>query len=138
MKQKHLKLFIGSIILSAAFLLLQILCPQKIEATIGEGLELVEGKPLNIKAESLVYFSDKNLFVAEGSVEVTYQKSRLTADRVEFNEVTGKALAIGNVFYEEEGETLCADQAELNFDSELGIVYIGELTLEDDHYITGE
>jgi LPS-assembly protein len=85
-----------------------------------------------------MYLVDENLYVAEGSVEITYRQNLLTADRVEFNKITGDAIAIGNVVYEEEGETLIADRAELNFDSELGIIYVGELALEDDHYITGQ
>lgn len=135
---KFLRTFTGCVLLWIILLLSQFLFSQKLAAAIGEGLEIVEGQPLNIKAESLVYLADKNLFVAEGSVEVTYRNSRLTADRVQFNEVTGEAFAIGNVVYEEGGETLIADQAELNFDSELGVIYIGELTLANDHYITGQ
>jgi len=135
---KHLRTFIGFVILGVVFLLPEFFLPQTIEATIGEGLEIVAGQPLNIKAEYLEYFADDNLVVAEGSVEITYRKSCLRADWVTFNELTGEATAIGNVIYEEEGETLIADQAELNFDSELGIVHIGEIALENDHYITGQ
>lgn len=135
---KHVRTFIGFVGLSVVFLLLECSLPQKIEASIGEGVDVVEGQPLNIRAESLEYLADRNLFVAEGFVEITYRNSYLTADRVEFNEITGDAIATGNVVYEEEGETVIADKAELNFDSELGIIYVGELTLKEDHYITGQ
>ncbi len=134
---KRLKILRGFGIFSV-ILLLGFFLPCKIEAIIGEGLKLVKGEPLNIKAESLAYLTDADLFVAEGSVEVTYRKSRLTAERVEFNQVTGDAIAIGDVVYEEEGETLVADRVELNFDSELGVVYVGEIALENDHYIAGQ
>ena len=110
---------------------------QPIEAKIGESLEFAEDEPLNISAESLIYLADDHLFVAEGFVEITYRTARLTADYVEFNEITGNALAIGNVVYEEDGETITADQADFNLDSELGIVNMGDLSLADDNYITG-
>ncbi len=108
-----------------------------VEAKIGEEVKLVENEPLNITAETLTYYREENLFVAEGSVEITYRSAILTADRVEFNELTGDALAIGNVVYEEADESIVADQAEINFDNERGIIHRGELSLEDDHYITG-
>ena len=100
---KYLRTFIGFGILAVVFLLLQCFFSQKIEA-IGEGLEVVEGQPLTIRAKVLKY--EKNLVIAEGSVEITYRKNRLTADRVEFNEVTGEAIAIGNVSYREGAEIL--------------------------------
>ncbi|MBD3309190.1 LPS assembly protein LptD [candidate division KSB3 bacterium] len=108
------------------------------EAKIGEGLTPKEDEPLHIVAETLEYLADENLFVAEGAVEITYGATRLTADRVEFNEVTGDAVAIGNVYYEEGGETITADQGEFNFDDELGVITMGSIALEDDQYITGE
>jgi LPS-assembly protein len=138
MHVKRLRIITGFVALGCILLLSKVFSPQQIEATIGEGLEMTEGQPLNIRAESLTYFSEHNLFVAEGSVEITYRTARLTADRVEFNEVTGDAVAIGNVVYEEEGETLVADQMELNIDSRLGIVHRGELSLAEDQYITGQ
>ncbi len=107
-------------------------------AAIGEGLELAEEEPLKITAESLTYYEQENLFVAEGFVEITYRTTRLTADRIEFNEETGDALAIGNVLYEETGEIITAEQGEFNFDTDRGIVLQGFLSLEEDHYITGK
>lgn len=120
------------------FLGLGLLFPPKSEAALGEGLKIAEGQPVNIKAETLEYLAEQNLLVAEGEVEITYQTTRLTADRVEFNQITGNAVAIGNVFYEEAGETVVADQAEFNFDTDRGIMQMGELSLQDDHYITGQ
>lgn len=135
---KGLQRIFGSIIVSSLLVFLAFLLPWNVEAKIGEGLELKESEPLNITAESLIYFAEEHLFVAEGSVEITYRTARITADWVEFNELTGDAVAIGNVVYEEAGETLVADQAELNLDNALGIINMGELSLEDDQYITGQ
>jgi len=138
MHLRRLDKLTGCAVLWCVLFSLEIFLAQPIEAKLGKELEIVEEQPLNIRAESLMYLADDNLYVAEGSVEITYRKSVLTADRVEFNEVTGDAVAIGNVVYEEESETIIADQLELNFDTELGIIHRGEVALADDHYITGE
>lgn len=105
---------------------------------LGESLQMKENEALTIRAKDLSYFSAQQLFVAEGDVEITYRKAKLTADYVEFNEKTGDALAIGNVVYEEGVETLTADRAEFNLDTELGTITIGKLSLADDQYFTGK
>lgn len=127
---KHLMLWSG------CFLLFCILSPS-VQAKIGESLQLTEGDALTISAESLSYFITENLYIAEGSVEITYRTARLLADRIEFHELTGDALALGNVVYQEGTETFTADHAEFNFDQDRGMIYSGDLALENDHYITG-
>ncbi len=104
---------------------------------MGDSLDMKKNQPMRVRAESLYFLSDENLFVAEGSVEITYGTIRLAADRVEFYQDTRDAVAIGNVVYEEEGETLMAERAEINFETELGTAYRADLTLEDDQYISG-
>lgn len=112
-------------------------CLRSIEAAMGESLSIVENEFLYIKAESLQYISQHQLFVAEGNVDITYRQSHLTADRVELYELTGDAIAIGHVYYEEAGETVRAERVELNFDTEAGKILQGSLSLEGDHYLTG-
>ena len=101
---------------------------------IGESLQMKEDEALTIRAKDLSYFSAQQLFVAEGDVEITYRNAKLMADYVEFNEKSGDALAIGNVVYEEGVETLTADRAEFNLDTELGTITVGKLSLADDQY----
>ena len=108
-----------------------------VDAALGEGLGIAEDEPLYIKAESLTFLAKHNMFVAEGTVEITYREIHLTADRIEFNQLTGDTIAIGNVRYEEGGESIVAERTELNLDSELGTILTGKLSLEGDHYITG-
>jgi len=122
-------------------LTLVVLCglvPQDGQAKIGDTLTLEEESPVQISAEKLSYIADKHLFIAEGGVEITYRKANIYADYIEFNEETGDALAIGNVLYEEEGEKAIADQLEFNFDTQKGIVKMGQMALADDQYITGK
>ncbi len=111
--------------------------PHHIGAELGEGLGIAEDESLYIKAEALRFLAEHNMFVAEGTVEITYRGILLTADRVEFNQLTGDTVAIGNVRYEEGGESIVAERTELNLDSELGTILTGKLSLEGDHYITG-
>ncbi len=111
---------------------------QECSAEIGESLQMKENEALTIRAKDLTYFSAQQLFVAEGEVEITYRTARLTADYIEFHENTGDALAIGNVVYEEGVETLTADRAEFNLDTELGTLSTGKLSLANDQYFTGK
>ncbi len=113
-------------------------CLPVVEAKIGESLHVVEQEALTITAETLSYFADEHLFIAEGNVSIRYRKAKLTADYVEFHENDGNALAIGNVLYEEGIETVSADQAEFNLNSEQGTITMGTLALDDDQYITGQ
>lgn len=131
-RQCMLALFLGA--LTAFTLGLPLNC----HADIGESLQLKENEALTIRAKDLSYFSAQQLFVAEGDVEITYRNARLTADYIEFQEKTGEALAIGNVVYEEGVETLTADRAEFNLDTELGTITVGKLSLADDQYFTGK
>ena len=108
------------------------------DAEIGESLQFVENEALTITAETLSYIADEHLFIAEGNVTIRYREATLTADYVEFNEISGDALAIGDVLYEEGIETVSADQAEFNLNSEQGIITMGELALDDDQYISGQ
>jgi LPS-assembly protein len=111
--------------------------PAPAEAVIGDNLKAVPGAPLTIKAETFRYDDEHNLLIAERNVIVTYQASRLTADRVEFNRLTGEAVASGHVRYEENGEIIIAERAELQLDQALGKLFVAELALQDDHYLTG-
>ena len=135
---ERLRIFFEIVFLGLFFLVLGGPFARISDAEIGKSLELVESEPLTITAESLTYLADERLFVAEGHVEILYRQARLVADYVEFNEDTGDALAVGNVLYEEGIETISAERAEFNFDSELGVVTKGDLSLEDDQYITGK
>lgn len=135
---KPLQCFIRCVTLWSAILLAGIVfLPQQAAAKLGEGLQIVEGEALHLKAESVMHLGESRLFIAEGNVEIIYRTTRLTADRVEIHEVTGEAVAIGNVEYREDGDTVVADRLELNIDTEKGSIYSGEVALEEEHYITG-
>lgn len=134
---KFLHYVISLLVWSGCFFLLCV-CSMPSHAQIGQSLQLTEGEPLNISAERFQYLIDEQLYIAEGSVEITYRDAKLFADRIEFHEVTGDALAIGDVVYEEAGETFTAQHAQFNFDQDRGIVYMADLALEDDHYISGQ
>lgn len=110
---------------------------QRAEAALGEALAIVGDEPLYVKAESLRYVAKHQLIIVEGSVEISYRESRLTADYVEFDQRTGDVVAIGNVRYTENGESIAAQRTELNLDSELGTILKGDVSLEGDHYISG-
>ncbi|MCP4397989.1 MAG: LPS-assembly protein LptD [bacterium] len=121
-----------------ALMLCGLLCAPASDAKIGDSLEVVEQEALTISAETLSYLADEHLFVAEGNVTIRYQEATLTADYVEFNEISGDALAVGNVLYEEGIETVTAEQGEFNLNNEQGTITMGSLALDDDQYMAGQ
>ncbi len=138
MSMKHVNVFWHGISFFILLVSLMGIFPLSGEAKIGESLEFTNKHPLTITAERLTYLANQHLFVAEGHVEITYRKARLTADYIEFHEISGDAVARGHVLYEEEGETASAAEARFNFDHEQGIITAGNLALKDDQYIAGE
>lgn len=130
---------IRQILLVSGFLLvILMMLVQPVEAVIGENLQIVAGEPLTITALTTRYLTKTSRFVAEGNVVITYRASKLTADHVEFDQVTGEVIATGNVRYEEAGETVTAERIELEIDTERGKLYIAHIALQNDHYLTGK
>jgi lipopolysaccharide assembly outer membrane protein LptD (OstA) len=67
---------------------------------------------------------DGELFIYEGYVNVTTDTLRLQADRVVYNEVTGDAIAEGNVIFDEgTDQRVTAKRAEINLASSRGMFW---------------
>ncbi|PIE35918.1 hypothetical protein CSA56_02420, partial [candidate division KSB3 bacterium] len=135
---KHSRIFWRDLLFFALLVSLMFMSSLPANANIGDSLQFKDKESLTLTAERLTYFAEQHMFVAEGHVEITYRDAQLTADYIEFDDITGDALARGNVFYEEKGETVSAEEARFNFNSELGIIKTGHLTLEDDQYVAGK
>jgi LPS-assembly protein len=78
--------------------------PQQSAAEIGDSLAIRENELLYLDAESLKYIGEERLIVAKGNVYIAYNRSYLIADEVEFYQLTGRAIAKGNVCYKEKDE----------------------------------
>ncbi|MCX5891003.1 MAG: LPS assembly protein LptD [Deltaproteobacteria bacterium] len=59
--------------------------------------ERFQGGPWRIRAETLTYDANNHVYLAEGKVEINQADRRITADRVQVDEVTKVARLSGNV-----------------------------------------
>lgn len=79
--------------------------------------------PIALVADQITVDSESGRVVAEGSVEVYYGDRTLTAQRIVYNDKTGRIAATGNlVLRDKSGVTVFADAADLDADLVDGLV----------------
>lgn len=79
---------------------------------IGSGVVEIKADTPRLEGKRLIY---------EGNVEVTYQKLRLLADRIEYDDTTKQLIATGHVRFDYETQHLEAESAEYNVRTGRGI-----------------
>tara|TARA_R110002167_G_scaffold76711_4_gene213515 strand:+ start:2124 stop:4625 length:2502 start_codon:yes stop_codon:yes gene_type:complete len=76
-----------------------------------------------VEADALIYNYDTETVTAQGNVEIVYDGYTLNADRVVYEQRSGKMMAIGNVrITEPTGNVLTADQVDITEDFRDGFV----------------
>lgn len=81
-----------------------------------------------LEADQLVYDYDNDLVSAEGAVDIYYKDYTIEADRVQYDQTTGRVFALGNVKVTgPDGNVIYAETVELTDDFRDG--FIEELTL---------
>jgi len=88
------------------------------------GLTGVESdSPLLLKADELVYDNDRQTVAAVGAVQVDYGGTRMVADRLVYNQRSGRLIAIGNVeIVQPDGTRAYADEFDVTDDFADGFV----------------
>ena len=95
-------------------------------------------EPMTLNADRITYFREKELYEADGSVVFVQTDTRLTADHLTVNMLTGKAVATGNVHITRKNSDLWAERSEVNINSEAGIITSGRLfNRETNSTVTG-
>lgn len=76
-----------------------------------------------MQARSLKYYDDKKLYSAAGNVEIYYNNYRLKAEYIDYNPITGKANAKGDVYLHDYNQdiTVTADSISLNKDFSVAV-----------------
>ena len=90
------------------------------------GFDAGEG-PFELSADSVEYDRARDLYVADGNVEIRQGDRRLTADWIAFSNTTQKGVASGGVTFSEGGETLHTSFAEFDVVSMEGVLYDARL-----------
>lgn len=76
-----------------------------------------------VEADELIYNYDDETVSADGNVEIIYDGYTLNADRVVYNQRSGRMMALGNVrITEPTGNVLTADQVDITEDFRDGFV----------------
>ena len=82
-----------------------------------------EGAKLLLSSDELVYNRDNETVVANGGVQINYGGYQLVAKRVEYNQKTGRLMAVGNIeFIEPDGNRIYGDTMDITDDFADGFV----------------
>jgi lipopolysaccharide assembly outer membrane protein LptD (OstA) len=84
-------------------------------------------QPVEVRADSLEYESNRDVWVGRGHVVIDRQGRVLTADWVSFNPATRKGVAAGNVVIREGADQVIAEFVHFDVDTLQGILFDGEL-----------
>ncbi len=89
--------------------------------------------PILLQADTLTYDGESRTWSAVGSVEASRNGRVLTADRVTYDEATGKVIASGNVqLTDPSGPTAFAERIEVEGDFKAGIITGLRLVFSED------
>jgi hypothetical protein len=80
------------------------------------------GEPVELRADRQDYDNIRQVFTAEGNVEMRFRQAVLNADRVQVNLQNRIAVAAGNVVLRRGDQVLLGDRFEYNFVQEAGTV----------------
>ncbi|MHB8846778.1 MAG: LPS-assembly protein LptD [Nitrospirota bacterium] len=82
---------------------------------------------VKVTADKLDHDRARDIYTAEGRVRIEQQHLRLEADKVVLNNGTGEAVADGNVYLRDNGDTVLADHLEVNLNTGAGVITNGRL-----------
>jgi LPS-assembly protein len=95
--------------------------------------------PVSVTADKLDHDRARDIYTAEGHVRIEQQDLRLEADKVVLNNGTGEAVADGNVYLRDKGDTVLADHLEVNLNTGTGIITNGRLyKAKDNLHLKGD
>jgi LPS-assembly protein len=64
-----------------------------------------------------------NVIIYSGDVHLTYSDITIIADRITFNKASNDVVAEGNVFFEQQGQSVTAERVEFNLDNRRGTLF---------------
>lgn len=79
--------------------------------------------PVSINADTVEYSTDSKYVTATGNVEVVYQETKLTCQKLTVNTDTKEGMAEGNVRLEDSRGIIEAKRMNYNFEKKKGIMY---------------
>ena len=95
--------------------------------------------PVKLTAENLEFNQVTEVYVAHGSVVVVQGPVHLTADHVTLHKLSGDLYAKGHVYLRDRGTDVWTEELEMNLNTETGIITDGQVFLrEKNSFVTGQ
>jgi LPS-assembly protein len=115
----------------------------KLLSPVTDAENLVDAKApeaqVKIEADNLSYDNERDVYLAEGNVVITYGDGELTAATAEFDRRNNLATAQGGAFLKMAQDTLQGDKIVVNVDDKTGVAYNSKAFYARNHfYIKGD
>ncbi len=121
-----------------AAILGMILCIWPAPGIWAQDLKMPGDAPVKIEADELSYDQERDLYVAQGNVSITYGDGVLTAARAEYNRKSNLATAEGNALLRMAQDSLAGDKIVVNVEDKTGVAYNSKAFYARNHfYIRG-
>ncbi|HPC85010.1 MAG TPA: LPS assembly protein LptD [Smithellaceae bacterium] len=121
-----------------AAILGMILCIWPAPGIWAQDLKMPGDAPVKIEADELSYDQERDLYVAQGNVAITYGDGVLTAARAEYNRKSNLATAEGNALLRMAQDSLAGDKIVVNVEDKTGVAYNSKAFYARNHfYIRG-
>ncbi len=125
MRRSKVHAFAGVLCAGAAICALLAAMPSEASAqtALPGGLSAPEDQKMLLASDELTYNNDTGVVIATGGVQIDYGSYKLVADRVEYDQNTGRMRAIGSVeMIEPTGNRIYADELDVTDDFADGFV----------------
>ncbi|MEM9278436.1 MAG: LPS-assembly protein LptD [Pseudomonadota bacterium] len=94
---------------------------------------------LLLESDDLIFDNDRGLVIATGNVQIAFGRATLVADRVEYNQQSGRMIAFGNVeILEPNGNRIFAKEIDITDDFSDGFVSALNVQTPDNTRIAAE
>ncbi|WP_137132880.1 LPS-assembly protein LptD [Rhizobium sp. FY34] len=101
--------------------------------------EVADGAKLLLRANELTYNKDAERVTAVGGVQLVYNRHRMVAQRVEYDQKTGRVMATGNIeLVEPDGNRIYADSLDVTDNFSEGFVNALRVETTDNTRLIGE
>lgn len=109
------------------------------QTSLPDNLAVSQEQKLLLASDELTYNNDTGIVVATGGVQIDYGSYKLVADRVEYDQNTGRMRAIGSVeMIEPTGNRIYADELDVTDDFADGFVNALRIETPDNTRIAAE
>ncbi len=140
-RRSRVHAFASALCAGAAFCaLIAAVAPEATAQTSAPGdFSVPEGQKLLLAADELIYNNDTGIVIATGGVQIDYGSYKLVAERVEYDQNTGRMRAIGSVeMIEPNGNRIYADDLDVTDDFADGFVNALRIETPDNTRIAAE